>query len=170
VEAFAAAARHQLGDALRHARVTLAHASVVGISHECLRWAWPLAARSAHELGDDATAGELLTLLGSFPRGHLAPLLRAEGDQVRARLAAHRDDPDAPASFVAAIAGLRESSTPYHLAHGLLDQAQHLSRAGDAAAAAAAIDEARGIARQLGCQPLLDRADAMTPTTAQARV
>jgi class 3 adenylate cyclase/tetratricopeptide (TPR) repeat protein len=168
VEAFAAAARHQLGDALRHARVTLAHASVVGISHECLRWAWPLAARSAHELGDDATAGELLTLLGSFPRGHLAPLLRAEGDLVRARLAAHRDDPDAPASFVAAIAGLRESSTPYHLAHGLLDHAAQLKRSGDESAAQLAADEARDIAHRLGCQPLLDRAAGLTLAESRA--
>jgi len=54
---------------------------------------------------------------------------------------------------------LRESSTPYHLAHGLLDHAQRLSRWGDAEAAAAAADEAREIARRLRCQPLLDRAE-----------
>jgi predicted ATPase len=170
VEALAAAARLRPETVLRHAREVLVHADVLGMGHESPLWAWPLAARAAYDLGDTAGTGELLALLDSHPPGHLPPMLRAERNLVRARLADHDGDQGAAASFAAAIDGLRELSTPYHLAHGLLDQAQHLSRAGDAAAAAAAIDEARGIARQLGCQPLLDRADAMTPTTAQARV
>ena len=69
----------------------------------------------------------------------------------------------------AAVAGLRQHSTPYHLAHGLLDHAAHLAARGNDQAAAAAIGEAAGIARQLRCQPLLDRADtiqAVTPRTA----
>ena len=142
----------------------LAHADALGISHESLRWAWPLAARAAHDLGDTAATRELLALLDSYPPGHLAPMLRAERDLVRARLAARDGDQAAAASFAAAISGLRELSTPYHLAHGLLDHAQHLSRTRDADAAAAAIGEARDIARRLRCQPLLDRAaDADAP-------
>jgi uncharacterized protein HemY len=139
------------------------------MGHESPLWAWMLAARAAYDLGDIAVTRELLGLLDSHPPGHLVPMLRAERDLVRARLAAHEGDQAAAASFAAAMAGLREHSTPYHLAHGLLDQAQHLSRAGDAEAAAAAIDEARVIGRQLGCQPLLDRADAMEPAETRAR-
>jgi hypothetical protein len=45
---------------------TLAHAGALGISAEILRWAWPLAARAACELGDTATTGELLALLDSY--------------------------------------------------------------------------------------------------------
>ena len=41
-------------------------------------------------------------------------------------------DATAAASFTAAIASLRELSTPYHLAHGLLDHAQYLVAAGSA--------------------------------------
>jgi hypothetical protein len=52
-------------------------------------------------------------------------------------------------------------STPYHLAHGLLDHAQLLVRLRDAGAAAIAIQEARDIGQRLRCQPLLDRADAI---------
>jgi len=78
--------------------------------------------------------------------------LRAERDLAHARLAA--------ADIAAPVAGLREKSTPYHLAHGLLDHAEYLTRHGHAAAAALAIDEARAIGRRLRCQPLLDRADA----------
>ena len=85
-------------------------------------------------------------------------MLRAERDLVRARLAAGDGDPAAAASFTAAITGLREQSTPYHLAHGLLDHAEYLTRQGDADAAALAVDEARAIGERLRCQPLLDRA------------
>jgi class 3 adenylate cyclase/tetratricopeptide (TPR) repeat protein len=162
VEAIIAAARRQPADALGRARAVLAHADALGISHEHLRWAWPLAARSAHELGDLAATRELLVQLDSFQPGHLAPMLRAERDLVRARLAATDGDQAAPALFAAAVGRLRELSTPYHLAHGLLDHAGYLIRRGDQAAAQAAIGEACDIGRRLCCQPLLDRAAAMT--------
>ena len=157
-EAFTASARNQPGSALRYARDALSHVGALGISHECLCWAWPLAARAAHDLGDITAIGELLALLDSYQPGHLAPMQRAERDLARARLACHHGDPHVTASFPAAIASLREHSTSYHLAHGLLDYAQHLSRRGDAEGAAAAVDEARDIAKRLRCLPLLDRA------------
>jgi class 3 adenylate cyclase/tetratricopeptide (TPR) repeat protein len=167
-KAFTAAARHQPAEALRHARDTLSRVDALGISHECLCWAWPLAARAAHDLDDSTAIGELLTLLDSYQPGHLAPMLRAERDLTRARLADGHGDPDVTASFAAAIASLRERSTPYHLAHGLLDHAQHLSRWGDADAAAAAAGEARDIGFRLRCQPLLDRAAASTEPSVPA--
>jgi AAA ATPase domain len=163
VEGFTAAARRQPQAALGHARAVLEHAGALGISHEDLRWAWPLAARAAHDLRDSAAAGELLALLDACQPGHLAPMLRAERDLVRARLAAGDGDPAAAAAFASAVSSLRELSTPYHLAHGLLDHAQYLTRLPDAEAAGAAIGEARAIAGRLRCQPLLDRAADMTP-------
>jgi tetratricopeptide (TPR) repeat protein len=163
-EAFTAAARGQPAAALRHARAALDHASALEISHEVLRWAWPLAARAAHDLADTATTGELLALLDGYPAGQLAPMQRAERDLACARLAAADDDPDAAAAaFTAAINGLRQHSTPYHLAHGLLDHAAHLATRGEAEAATAAVGEALGIGQRLSCQPLLDRADTIQP-------
>ena len=128
-----------------------------------MRWAWPLAARAAHDLGDSATTGELLTLLDDYQPGHLAPMLRAERDLALARLAAGDGDPDAAAAFTTAISSLREQSTPYHLAHGLLDHAWYLTRRHDVGAAALAAREARIIADRLRCGPLLDRAADLTP-------
>jgi class 3 adenylate cyclase/tetratricopeptide (TPR) repeat protein len=168
VEAFTAAARGQPGDALTQARQTLAHADVLGMSHEFLRWAWPLAARAAHDLGDTAAVAELLAQLDVHPVGHLAPMLRAERDLARARLADSADDPAAGAALLAAIASLREHGTPYHLAHGLLDHAEHLERHGDSTAAALAVGEARDIAQKLRCQALLDRAEALSPARTRA--
>ena len=163
VEAFTAAARRQPDDALRHASAALALVSALGIDHTAMRWAWPLAARAACDPGDAAATGELLATLDACQPGHLAPMQRAERDLVRARLAAGDGDPAAAASFATAISSLRELSTPYHLAHGLLDYASFLTRLGDASAAAAAIDGARDIATNLRCQPLLDRAADITP-------
>ncbi len=158
--AFRAAAGRQPADALRHARAVIAHADAIGMSHECLRWAWPLAVRSAFELRDTAVVRDLIVLLDSRPAGHIAPMLRAERDLTRTRLAADSDS--ATAAFEGAITSLREQSTPYHLAHGLLDHAEYLTRHGDADTAALAIEEARDIGHRLRCQPLLARA-AGTP-------
>jgi len=145
-EAFTATAGRQPAAALRWARAALGHAGALNISHESLRWAWPLAARAAHDLAHTTTTRELLALLDGYQPGQLAPMQRAERDLTRARLAA-------------AITGLRQHSTPYHLAHGLLDHAAQLSHLGDDQAAAAAVGEAADIAQQLGCQPLLERAE-----------
>jgi len=111
-EAFTAAGRRQPESALRHARGILAHADALGISSDSSRWAWPLAARAAHELGDAVAVRELLALLNACQPGHLAPMLRAEGDLVRARLAVGGGDPAATTLFAAAISCLRENSTP----------------------------------------------------------
>ena len=160
-EAFTAAACGQPAAALRWARAALGHADAIGISHEYLRWAWPLAARAAHDLADTATAGELLALLDGYQPRLLAPMQRAERDLARARLTTADGGPQAGAAFTAAIAGLRQQSTPYHLAHGLLDHAQYLSHLGDDEATGAAIGEATSIAERLRCQTLLDRADTI---------
>jgi tetratricopeptide (TPR) repeat protein len=165
VEGFTAAARGQPQHTLHHARAILAHANALGISHDCLRWAWPLAARAAHDLDDTVAIGELLTLLDFYQPGHLAPMLRAERALVRARLAARDDYPAGAAPLAAAITSLRDRSTPYHLAHGLLDHAQFLLRHGESDTASQAVEEARVTACRLGCQPLLDRAN----TTEHAR-
>jgi hypothetical protein len=58
-------------------------------------------------------------------------------------------------AFAAAIVGLGQHSTPYRLAHGLLDYAAYLSHVDGDEAAGAVIGEARDIAGCLRCQPLL---------------
>jgi class 3 adenylate cyclase/predicted ATPase len=160
-EAFTAAALGQPAAALRHAHTVLDNADALGISAEQLRWSWPLAARAAYELADTAATRDLLALLDGYPPGQLAPMQRAERDLVRARLAAADGNPGAGAAFAAAITALRQHSTPYHLAHGLLDHAEYLLRRDDDEAAGAAISEACDIAGRLRCAPLLDRAELL---------
>ena len=163
VEVFIAAARGEPEATLRRAQTTLAYAEALGIAHEATRWAWPLAARTAWELGDVATSKELLAMLDALQPGRLPPMLRAERDLARARLAGTDDSGE---QFAVAITGLREQSTPYHLSHGLLDYAAELARRGEAEAATQALDEATAIAVQLRCQPLLDRAADASPSEA----
>ena len=163
-EAHIAVARRQPGDALRHGRAVLDHAATLGMSTNHTRWAWPVAARAALDLTDTNAAVELLDFLDRYRPGELAPMLRAERELVQARVAALGPGQDAAgAALATAVAGLRQQSTPYHLAHGLLDQAAWLTDHGEAQGAGVAIDEATSIAVKLGCQPLLDRAAGLAP-------
>jgi len=54
--ALTAAARHQAHGALRCAHEALAHADIVSMSFGALRWAWPLGARAAQEVGKPQSA------------------------------------------------------------------------------------------------------------------
>jgi tetratricopeptide (TPR) repeat protein len=167
LEAFIAAARRQPAAALDRARAVLGHAAALGISHDIPRWTWPLAARAAWDLADPQASAELFELLDRHRPGELAPMLRAERELARARLATLDAAPDAAgAALAGAVAGLRQHSTPYHLAHGLLDHAAWLTAHGDGRTAEAAVTEATAIAVKLGCQPLLDRAASLPPATA----
>jgi len=168
-EAFTAAVGRQPAAALDRARAVLDQAAALGISSDCPQWAWPLAARAAWDLADTQSAAELLELLDRYRPGELAPMQRAERDLARARLITLDGGADkgaAGTALAAAVAGLRQQSTPYHLAHGLLDHAVWLTAHGDAETAATAISEATAIAAKLGCQPLLDRAASLTPAAA----
>ncbi len=118
----------------------------------------------AWELSDTAATLELLGMVDARQPGQLPRLLIAERDLACARVAGRDAAGTAGDSFTAAIRGLRERGTPYHLAHGLLDHADYLGEAGDTEAAAQAVDEAHGIAERLGCQPMLDRIDSMAST------
>jgi hypothetical protein len=130
VEAFTAAARRQPAAALDRARAAVDYAGALGISSEQARWAWPLAARAAWDLANTGASAGLLELLDRYQPGELAPMLRAERDLARARLATLEVGQDAAgAALASAVAWLRQQSTPYHLAHGLLDRAASLAPA-----------------------------------------
>jgi hypothetical protein len=160
LEAFIEFALGRPADALAHARSVLSLAPAIGIRREQVRWAWPLAARLAAELGESATLAELLALLDAQPPGQLPPLLRAEDSLARGRAAASADL-RAGSALSDAVAGLRGTASPYRLAWGLVDHAAFLARTGQAIPARAAAGEARAVAIRLRCQPLLQRADAL---------
>jgi predicted ATPase len=153
-EMLVATASDQPGEVLRRVAEVPALIDAIGIRHEVVTWAWPLAARAAHELHDTATTSQLFALLDAHPRGHLPPLLRIERNLANARTSA-----DAAPVFASAISALRRFGSPYHLAHGLLDQAAHLLGAEEPARAEALIEEAVALAASLRAGPVLQRAD-----------
>jgi class 3 adenylate cyclase/tetratricopeptide (TPR) repeat protein len=163
LEALVALSTGDVSGALAHAMGVLQKEEAIGIGHESERWAWPLAARTARSLGDKEALGTLLAILDAHPVGHLPPILRAERRLVTAVVAADAEPPGT-ASVVSAVAEavvlLREVGNPYQLAHGLVDYAEVLARAGEDGVDAA-LAEARGIAERLGCAPLLARATSV---------
>ena len=68
----------QLSDPAPPPPAVLSHADALEISHESIRWAWPLAARAACDLADTATTTDLLAMLDRYRPGQLAPVQRAE--------------------------------------------------------------------------------------------
>jgi hypothetical protein len=158
--AFLAAAEDRTDEVLRQGRTALENIHTLNPSTDCVRWTWGLAARAAHDLRDVATECELLSMLDGYRPGQLGPILNADRDVCLARLAPATE---ADALFIAAIAGLRERGTPYHLAHGLLDYAAFLTAAGRRDDAAPLVDEARRIGEELGAALVLRRVESAAP-------
>lgn len=157
-----------VADALGDRELALSHAlavlelierGVATLAGDDGRWGWPLAARLAHELGRFDVEADALAMLDRQARGHPARMQIAEGELIRARLADVGGDAGAAEMYAVAIAALRVDSTPFHLAHGLLDSAGHLIRVGGANhSAAELVAEADSIGERLGCPSLRERA------------
>ena len=156
--AFVALAEHNLADAMTHARRAFDQTEALSPSTDTLRWAWGVGARAAHDQQDLAAEREFLGLLDAYRPGQLGGILHAERQLCAARLAIGSDE-DVDSLFADAIAGLRERSTPYHLAHGLLDYADYLRDQPDAAAPL--VGEARSLGTELGAASVLERLEAM---------
>src|SRR4051794_18795679 len=160
-KAFAALAARDPVEALQHAQGVLAYERTVSVSSEQQRWAWPVATRCAHVLGDADVVRDLLAMLDAYRPGELVPLLHAERALAGARLAAVEGADDADARFTDAVARLRDGGTPYHLAQGLLDYAEHLHRTSSPPSADALTAGAADIADKLGARPVRERADSL---------
>jgi class 3 adenylate cyclase/tetratricopeptide (TPR) repeat protein len=167
-EAMTAAAEHDPDVALAHALRALTFVDALGVSHETLRWGWPIATRIAVDRGDTDLIERLLAMLPVEMPRLVPPMLRAERLLVLARRAAAEGSDDAGAAFETALTAMREMSPPHLLAHGLLDHAEHLAAHGDPAGAAAAVDQARAIGVRLGCRPVVARAEALSASVGSA--
>jgi hypothetical protein len=158
-----AAAAASAGDhprALRQAQLALSHADALGLRNDGVRWAWPLAADAALALGDVEEVSRLIEWLDAYLPGQVPALLRAESLRIRAKLLAARHEPQADAAFDHAIRAFRELKSPYHLALGLVDQAEYVADS-DLGAARRLASEADGIARRLGAVPVVARAEVL---------
>ena len=160
--ATAAALHGSHEQALGHARVSLAQAGAVNLRHDAIRWVWPVAADAALALSDDSEVTRLLDWLDDHSPGHIPPVLRAERLRIRARLLEGQGDAGASQAFTTATKAFRELGSPFHLARGLLDYAEHLASSGDLQKAAQVAAEASAIADRLRARPLAERAALLT--------
>jgi class 3 adenylate cyclase/tetratricopeptide (TPR) repeat protein len=169
LDALGALCMGDIETALTHALRALGKAQVLGLGHEVVRWGWPLAARAARTVGNIGTLTALLDMLDA-PVGHLPSVLRAERRFVAALVAADSTAPENASrvtTVVDALMLVRQVVNPYELAHGLIDLADVLARAGEEGVDAA-LDEARAIAERLSCPPLLMRAASSASRYARA--
>jgi tetratricopeptide (TPR) repeat protein len=157
IDCLVASCEGDLKVALERAGVAIAVGEQTGVASEGVRWCWPIAADAALAMDDLDEVERLLAWADSHPDGHLHPIVRADRLRVRARLLAARGDSRADEMFLAATQALRALESPYYLAVGLVDQAEHLAATGDDGEAKRLTAEARAIAEQLGARPLLVR-------------
>jgi class 3 adenylate cyclase/tetratricopeptide (TPR) repeat protein len=148
-------AEGDLGGCLTRAQRSAETSTRVGLHSDMFRMAWPLAARAASAVGDDAASKALLGLLEGRAPAELPPVVGAELALARARLL-----PEGPArtsALDAAVTVSRAAGSPYHLAQALLDLAD--SRRSGGGDAAGLVAEARSIGRALQAPLLTRRAD-----------
>ena len=110
-----------------------------------------------------AFSGEVAVTLGAVGEGMVAGDAVNTAARVQAAAGPGSVLVDGATQRLAAAGVGFADAGEHHLAHGLLDHAEHLLRTGDDQAAEAAIAEARDIAGRLPCQPLLGRAANLTP-------
>jgi DNA-binding CsgD family transcriptional regulator len=103
-------------------------------------------------------AEELLRYAAGMPAFTTAT--RAYAALVKAEHARFAGDPERDA-WQAAVAAWRETGEPHLLAYALLGLGEAEVAAGDRAAATESVREARDIARGLGAQPLVTRAESL---------
>jgi tetratricopeptide (TPR) repeat protein len=157
-KAAAHAVKGELAASLAEGLRSIRFAADISMASEAVWWGWSLASSAAVALGDFDEAARLLDWLDEHPPGHISGGLRAERQRIRARLLAERQDPEAGAAYESAVLAFRKFGSPYHLAVGLLDQAEYLSKIGGAETAQALIAEADSIVQRLGAKPLIERA------------
>jgi class 3 adenylate cyclase/predicted ATPase len=159
--AAAAAAGSDHAGAFAYARQALANAAILGPRHDGIRWAWPIAADATLALDLSDELSQLLVWIDERPPGQVPAVLRAERLRLLGRSQARRREPAARATFDAAVQAFREVGSPYHLAVGLLDSAEHRAAVDGVEAAALEITEAQAIAVRLGAGPLIERASVL---------
>lgn len=102
-------------------------------------------------------------MLDNHPPGRVPQVLRAEALRIRARLVVSGSDGDATMAFDLAVNALREVGSPYHLAVGLLDYAEHSAANGALESARRLAVEAEAIAERLSAKSLVERRKASPP-------
>ncbi len=139
--------------------------ATVGLHSDVFVLGWPLAARAAHEAGDQAAIQSLLTMLDGHHAGQVPPLVAAEQRLTNARLV--EDPADRVAAIEDAVTELRTVGSPYHLALALLDLAEAQRVLGKDPADV--VEEAASIGTTLGAPQVVERGGVAQASAARRR-
>jgi class 3 adenylate cyclase/tetratricopeptide (TPR) repeat protein len=127
---------------------------------ESVKESFEIAARAALAVGDRTSAEALVGTVESSGRGTISPLVRGNAMRFRAQLVADAGDVErGDRLFRGAAALMRELATPFPMAVAMLEHAEVLLGAGDAAAAEPILTEARSVFEELRAAPWIARAD-----------
>ncbi len=134
----------------------------LGVAHEAVRLAFPIAVEAAIGQGDLGEAYRLAELLATHPRGEVPPFLRAQVTRTRALVArAHNEDEAVEDNLTAAEAMFRDLGYPYWVARAQLDRAEWLAEKGRRGESARLANEAGATFEAIGAAPMLVRARAL---------
>jgi class 3 adenylate cyclase/tetratricopeptide (TPR) repeat protein len=146
--------------ALAAAEHALSGRDELGMTYGAIKLGYVEALEAAMTLGDAGKARSLLEELDRRDPGELSPLLEAQRERFRARLA-QLDDDGADASFERAETILRELEARFMLAVTQLEHGERLKRQGREDDAALLLAEAHAVFERLGARPWLERLDAI---------
>ncbi len=131
----------------------------LGLAHEVIRLAFPVAIEAAVDLGDLEEADRLAEQLAARPRGEVPPFLRAQVTRAKALVAAAKgEDAAMEENLVAVEAAFRDLGYPYWTARTQLDRAEWLARQERLDEAAQLASEAAATFEAVGAVPMLARA------------
>ena len=131
----------------------------LGVAHEAVRLAFPVALDAAINLGDVEEADRFVEMLAARPRGEVPPFLQAQVTRAKALVAAARDDDETvEENLIAAEAMFRELGYPYWKARAQLDRAEWLLGQARRDESARLATEAAATFDAIGVAPMLARA------------
>ena len=142
--------------------IELALEGGLGLAHEVVRDAFPIAIEAAVEIGD-LEAGELLAeSVAIRPPGEVPPFLRAQVTRAKALVAGARGDAaDVEKNLVVAEAAFSELGYPYWIALVQLERAEWLAGQGRLGESSGLAGEAAATFERIGAAPMLARARAL---------
>ena len=163
-EAAASLAEGRSREALAAARRAI-HETIggaLGIPHEAVRLAFPIALEAAIEIGDLEEADQLAALLATRPRGEVPPFLRAQVTRAVALVAHARGEDETVEENLAAVEmTFRDLGYPYWTARAQLDRAQWLADQGQLHERTKLAAEAAAAFETIGAASMLARARAL---------
>ncbi len=157
-------------EALRSAQLAVDSRAALSPSHPSVKYGFVQAVEAALELGEAATADELLRIYEAERPARVPPFLKAHLARFRARLSAGQSHAELAESGFKAAAGLfRELGLPFYLAVTQLEHGEWLMSEGRTDEAELLTQEARSTFELLGARPWLERLARSEPRNGPPR-